>query len=937
MLKGLLKFGWSIFFLTSHLLVYSQSSFGGYPSKIKWHQINTDYVRVIYPDSLEEKAQRLANIIHYMNDNNVGLLGEKRKKVPIILRSEQVISNGYAQVAPFKSEFFMAPPQLTYQESSLDWLDLLALHEYRHTNQFANNRRWVGNLAHAIFGDYGWAGVIGLASPAWFLEGDAVVNETALSSGGRGRIPSFTAMQRAQLNEGVDYSYMKMMNGSFKDFVPNHYNIGYLICSEIRRTNGNDSWDKITKRSANLHGIIGAFDKSIKKETGLKVKQHYKNAQEKLGNSIPKLLDDSKIITSDEKNNVVSYDNPIIENGEIYFSYSSRRELSGIYKLLENNEKELIVNQGLILDSYFDKNDSLYVWNEIQRDIRRNNQNYSNIILYNANQKTKKIIGRGSSYFSPSFNHKGNLLVFADNNTTNGSFSLTTLDFEKDEINKIITSKSIQFLYPIFSKDDQSIYTIAKEDDKFAIVKMDQNAKFELLTQWDNVVFGPLKLSGDYILFQANFDAIDNVYGLNVISKEIFKVSEDAIGMYNPSNLENGKIIVSKPHSRGFLLHQVDAKPEEWIKISKTRSSDLPYYLETEHLEGRNILSEVSNHKFETSLYPADAKILKFHSWLLNTDGTEFSATLFSENILNNVNIQPKYRYNSNVKGSYLDVNINYGKWFPIYQFQYSYALPRIQKSSNGARSFDVSQQSVRPGVIIPLNFSRGIYSTTLNFNNSVTLQATKIQELGNTNNFDQNNVALNNLVSFRKTRLKPLQAFYPKWGIISTVYNRHRFDDDHNILSITNDAYVPGFHPNHGFKFELDYQRKNATAEDRIDMVDGFNYAAGFISVPYDEIIGLNTNYGFPLAYPDWGFWNLIYFKRINSVMFHNFNQVSFEKKSTILQSAGLDLLFDMVFANNVFSEITVGFKNAYMLGPLPEGKKSRFHFELIFEIPAF
>jgi hypothetical protein len=71
--------------------------------------------------------------------------------------------------------------------------------------------------------------------------------------------------------------------------------------------------------------------------------------------------------------------------------------------------------------------------------------------------------------------------------------------------------------------------------------------------------------------------------------------------------------------------------------------------------------------------------------------------------------------------------------------------------------------------------------------------------------------------------------------------------------------------------------------------------------------------------------------------VIFHNYNRVNFKDQNTIFQSLGADLLFDTVFVNNVISEITFGFRNAYMVGPLPEGKKYPYHFKFILEIPAF
>ncbi|GLR17285.1 TolB-like translocation protein [Portibacter lacus] len=922
------------------LLTFSsvaQSSFGGYSSKVKWKQINTEKVRVIFPDSLEDKAQRVVNIIHYMNNKDVGLLGKKRKKVDIILRNNDAISNGYAQIAPYKSEFFMQAPQDTWEESSVDWVDQLAIHEYRHTNQFVNAKRGIGHLIYWLFGDYGWGGIIGVTAPAWFVEGDATITETALSSGGRGRVPSFTAFQRAQQLEGVEYSYMKAMNGSFKDFVPNHYNTGYLILSEIRREHDNVHFDTITSQAARFKGIIYPFRKAVKRVTGTKIKDHYFNASSKLKASIPSEPGNSIVITSDKKGDVVTYDNPIIDkNGELYFIYGDRQDINGIYKYDKDGNHKRITYQGLILDRYFNKHKNLYVWSELQRDIRAGNQNYSNIILYDEAKDEKRIIGRGKAYFSPSFSNDGKNLIFV--NAYSGIESgISMMNMENNAMLSIVKSKTKQFLYPIQSENGKSIYAIIKENQNYALGEIGMDGSITMLTPWDKVVFGRLKVSDGHLIYQANYGSTDQVYAMDLKTKSIKKISNDPIGMYNPSNIHDGKLVATRPHSRGWLLHEIAVDMTNLQTIKTDRKIDLPYYLKTDHLEPNDILDDVPNEQFVVSKYPRTAKLFNPHSWLLYDGGPEFSTTLFSDNIINNVSIQPSYRYNFNTESSFVDLSVNYGRWFPIYQLAYSGALPRRVVSQDGDRTFIVSQHTIRPGFIIPLNLTKGTYITSLRFSNSLSQTFTHLEVDGTDEEFNQQETTLNNSVSFTHRRLLSTQNYYPRWGYSGTILNRQRFNDSHNAFNMVNDFYVPGFHRNHGFKFEIDYALKNDFAEDRTDLIDQFKYAPGFESIKYDNIWSANTYYGMPIAYPDWGFADFMYFKRVNSVLFHNYNKATLENETTEFQSMGVDLLFDVVFNNTVFSEITVGFRNAYMIGPLPEGKSRPYHFEFLIDIPAF
>ncbi|MCK5209319.1 MAG: hypothetical protein KAQ79_14890, partial [Cyclobacteriaceae bacterium] len=140
--------------------------FGGHPPSIKWRQINTDTVRVIYPVGVEKQAQRVANTIHYLSKNSRRSVGEKQKKLNVVLQNQTVVSNGYVSLAPFISEFYLNQPQSSHEVGS-NWLDLLTIHEYRHALQFVNSRKGITNLAYILSGELGWSYFSSLSIPNW--------------------------------------------------------------------------------------------------------------------------------------------------------------------------------------------------------------------------------------------------------------------------------------------------------------------------------------------------------------------------------------------------------------------------------------------------------------------------------------------------------------------------------------------------------------------------------------------------------------------------------------------------------------------------------------------------------------------------------------------------------------------------------------------------
>ena len=200
--------------------IFSQQ-FGGHPPSHKWKQINTDSARIIFPVGMDSQANRISSIIHYLATEKPLSLGNQLKKINVVLQSQTTIPNGYVQLGPFRSEFFMNPVLNNFEEGSISWGDQLAIHEYRHVHQFNNFNNGLSKLMKTLFGQEGFALAINASIPDWFYEGDAVYAETALTRQGRGRLPLFMNAYPSIWQAGKKYSWMKLRNGSLKDYVPN--------------------------------------------------------------------------------------------------------------------------------------------------------------------------------------------------------------------------------------------------------------------------------------------------------------------------------------------------------------------------------------------------------------------------------------------------------------------------------------------------------------------------------------------------------------------------------------------------------------------------------------------------------------------------------------------------------------------------------------------
>jgi hypothetical protein len=197
-----------------------------------------------FPSGLESAGERVATVIHDLQKNHTSTIGNRLKKISIVLQNQTTISNAYVSLGPYRSEFYLLAPQNSFSLGALNWLDNLSLHEYRHVEQYTNFNVGLSKVASVLFGQQGQALANATAVPNWFFEGDAIFDETSLSRQGRGRLPNFFSGYKSLYLQEKKYTYMKLRNGSLRNYLPGHYELGYLLVGYGRESMGQISGKK---------------------------------------------------------------------------------------------------------------------------------------------------------------------------------------------------------------------------------------------------------------------------------------------------------------------------------------------------------------------------------------------------------------------------------------------------------------------------------------------------------------------------------------------------------------------------------------------------------------------------------------------------------------------------------------------------------------------
>lgn len=296
---------------------------GDNPSGVKWHTISTDNFRIVYPSGMDSTARVYGRILEKYRKSvgaTAGFLpGEKtRGKVPVILHAYTARSNGSVAWAPKRMDLYTSPD--AYASDFVPWHKSLAIHESRHVAQMQTGLSGIFRPFNYIFGEMFNGLVIGLYPPKEMLEGDAVVAETALTYGGRGRTADFLNYYMIAFDQGDFRNWNKWRFGSQKNYTPSYYAAGYLMFGGIRFLYGVDDFvgqyfHHITKRP---YDILG-FGSTLKKTAGRPIRKAFVEIADTLNRIWRRDIDARRPFTGTS---------PVVSVPKFYTTYSATTPFS---------------------------------------------------------------------------------------------------------------------------------------------------------------------------------------------------------------------------------------------------------------------------------------------------------------------------------------------------------------------------------------------------------------------------------------------------------------------------------------------------------------------------------------------------------------------------------------------------------------------------------
>ncbi len=956
------RFVFALIFSVSFIISNAQYfQTGQDPASIKWRQLNTANFQIIYPDYYEAQAQKLASIMETVYREGGATLHYNPKKISIILHTQTVQSNGLVAWAPKRVEFYTIPHQNIYSQN---WIEQLAIHEFRHVVQSDKINAELPKIIKLLLGQQGTALVFGAYIPWWFTEGDAVVMETALSNSGRGRVPSFLMEQKALAVEKGYYKYDKAYNSSYRDYVPDHYQLGYYLVGATRTKYGTELWNSVLNRVGNKPFSIVPFNKGIKKYTGLSKVQLYQSVFDSLKNAW--VIQDKQYVSpnftvvSPKSNTWSNYNYNHFLNDSVIISYKTAlNKIPEFVKIGPHGQEHKIHNPGNIFNESVNYRGNWIVWSEQIPDPRWQHRGKSMIRLLNIESGVMHSFYTEYTAFAPSISADKEKLIVVESDYSSNYYLSVYRIVDGKLLHRFQTEKNNYFFSPDWLNNSEVVAVVLlPEGKRLAKINLETD-EMELLSDNDLGEIKNLKVINNELYFTASLTGKNCIYKMNLNDKSIQQIYEPRFGAESADVSPDGeKIITSDYTADGFRLVEIkkgDLKPIHLDNVEKKN------YLLADDLakqeQGVIDFDTINYKNYPSKKYSKIAHLIHFHSWApVAVDPYNYDispgVSFLSQNKLGTAEINLGYKWKPNEKTGEFYGKYTFKGWYPIFDFEVNagksashYMQIEQTKNISGEivhqdtilKRFTWHETRINIDARLPLDLSAGkftrLFQPEIKYNYAFYSHDSSTPKKFFQGNFQSFSYRL----YYQQLLRRSYQDVFPNFGFTGDFIFQNSPKGNANLGNLFLEQtyiFLPGFMPNHGIRIYSGFQVKHSGPD--YNFTDRIRYPRGWGKMNTKQAYSFGFDYKLPLFYPDWNVGSLVYLKRLKASVFADYANLTgdiYENGTVVgtfntnISSFGVELTGDANFLR-FYAPVEIGARASY----LPEIKN--VYFELLFSI---
>jgi hypothetical protein len=820
--------------------------------------------------------------------------------------------------------------------------------------QLDKSRTGLTRAAYWLFGNNMQAALGFLAIPNWFWEGDAVGIETALTPSGRGRIPHFDVLYRSTLLERGGFGYHKAMLGSFRDQVPNHYVLGYLLTTHLKRRYGNQIFDPVARRAWGRSLVPFTFTSALKKHTGRYVRRAYADMNQELDSLWQAQLAGLPLTEAARLNQRPAKMAPGFWGQRPFTSYEFPQPLPGggvvvlrtglaqvpQWVRLDSTGRETVLHTPgpLPETAMLSAAAGRLVWVEYAFDPRWQMRNYQVIKILEIETRQVRTLTRRSRYVAAALSPDGRTVATIEA-TEADRYALVLLDAETGAVRQTLPNPDNDFLaMPRFAPDGQHLAVLRMRPGAgktIAWVHLATGQSRDLLPFGHENLGHPVPY-GRYVFYNSPYNGIDQIYALDTATQQRWQVVARRYGAYNPApSLDGSTLYFNDFTVQGHDVCATPLRPEQWLPLAQVPDRQVHYYAPLAAAEGQpNLLAQLPDTTYAVRPYRKSAGLLNIYSWspFANPSSpTNLQLAVYSQNLIGTASTTLGLDVDAAERTGSLFGTVSYQAFYPIIDVS-------VRASNRSANELVTNNNQTRTnrytwretvasvGLRIPWVLTNSRFSRSASVATGFSLrQVGDYQD--NVQRFSSGNLySLGYSAGYSLAYRRAPRDLVGRWawsGALRLVHTPFGGDFEGQIFSAETRTWVPGLLRHHALGFRGAFQREAAV---NYRFNNGIQFPRGYLYTPHFQLYTASVDYLAPLCYPDLVIGPLVNVQRLKTRLFADFGQgYSPGNPVRLYQALGVDLTFDLKLFR--LPDLTFDLGVRYLHFPLTGGSQ----FELV------
>lgn len=566
--------------------------------RLLWRTVETPHFRINFYSGTEDLALRVADLcesVHARLLPSVGFAPSEVTEITIIDQTES--ANAFASAVPFNSiRLFVVPPDDLSPLGDVDeWYGTLVTHEYTHVLH-TDHIRGIPAVINAVLGKTFAPNQI---QPRWFLEGLAVYEESARTSGGRLRNSAWNMYMRADVLDD-NLASIDQISSSVRRYPQG--NLWYLYGSFFIRWLAETYGEEALRAVIDDYGtwpIPWGINRSIRRATGRTYEDLYPAWQETLRGEVRELvqqvrargLREGRRITTGGQGaflprwlppkawaphgDQIAYYRDDGHSVAGVWRFSVDRDARGAVFASHEDQRELVVRGGG-QTTYLPDGTVLFE----QTDVTNNLFYFNDLFSMAPGEKSawglegnRTRITEGWRASQPDASPDGRRLVFVTNSrgTTYLQIGDLSASGALSNVRTLVPSRPYEVAFsPRWSPDGRHVaYSLWKHGGfrDVRIVDTFDGSVDEILT--DRAIDGGPSYSPDgrYLFFHSDRTGISNVYAWEIATRTLHQVTNVLTGAFQPQVSPDGKTLLYVGYtSKGYDLYAMPLDRTQWLE-----------------------------------------------------------------------------------------------------------------------------------------------------------------------------------------------------------------------------------------------------------------------------------------------------------------------------------------------------------------------------------